>query len=135
MRVGGVLHDAPSGWFSRLESWLTTFERNLNELSDLITGNEIFMKRTQGVGYIDAAEATAFSLTGPIARASGVAYDLRAARPYFTYSELGVRTITRPEGDCFARYMVRMEEMRESARLIREALGRLPSGPVSTCIR
>jgi NADH-quinone oxidoreductase subunit D len=132
MRVGGVLHDAPSGWFSRLESWLNTFERNLGELHELITGNEIFMKRTQGVGYIDADEATAYSVTGPIARASGVNYDLRVNRPYFTYGELGVHSAVREDGDCFARYMVRMDEMRESARLVREAMARMPGGPVST---
>ncbi len=81
MRVGGVLHDLPTGWLQRLEAWLTTFDHSWEELNKLITGNEIFMKRTQGVGYIDLQQATAYGMTGPIARASGVEYDLRVNRP------------------------------------------------------
>lgn len=132
MRVGGVLHDLPVGWLQRLDAWLDTFEKNWHELDVLITGNEIFMTRTQGVGYIDPQEAVAFSLTGPILRASGVNWDLRVQRPYDAYREIAVRPVVREEGDCFARYMVRMYEMLESVRLIREALAGLPGGPINT---
>jgi NADH-quinone oxidoreductase subunit D len=132
MRPGGVTHDIPPGWLQNLEQWLDRFENNsLPELDDLLTGNEIFDARTQGVGYIDPQQAIAYGLTGPNLRATGVAFDLRAARPYGAYREIAVRPQTRPEGDCFARYRVRMMEMAESIRLIRAGLDKLPGGSVS----
>ena len=132
MRVGGVLHDVPTGWLQRLDAWLNTFDKSWDELQTLITGNEIFMKRTQQVGYIDPEQAIAYGLTGPILRASGVNHDLRVNRPYDAYREIATRPIVRQEGDAFARYMCRMGEMKESARLIREAMSRLPGGPICT---
>jgi NADH-quinone oxidoreductase subunit D len=132
MRVGGVLHDLPVGWLQRLEAWLNTFEHSWKELDVLITGNEIFMKRTQGVGYIDPDQAVAFGMTGPILRASGVNWDLRVNRPYGAYREITTNPVVRQDGDCFGRYMVRMYEMKESARLIREAMAALPGGPIGT---
>ena len=132
MRPGGVTHDIPPGWLQNLEQWLDRFENNgLPELDELLTGNEIFDARTQGVGYIDPQQAIAYGLTGPNLRATGVAFDLRAARPYGAYREIAVRPQTRPEGDCFARYRVRMMEMAESIRLIRAGLDKLPGGSVS----
>jgi NADH-quinone oxidoreductase subunit D len=132
MRVGGVLHDLPTGWLQRLDAWLDAFEHSWEELNVLITGNEIFMKRTQGVGYLDPQQATAFGMTGPIARASGVEYDLRVNRPYGAYREIATKMVVRQDGDAFARYMCRMLEMKESARLIREGIAGLPGGAICT---
>jgi NADH-quinone oxidoreductase subunit D len=132
LRVGGVLHDVPVGWLQRLEAWCNAFDRSWVELGELITGNEIFMKRTQGVGYIEPDQAIAFGMTGPIARASGVNWDLRVNRPYGAYREITVQPVIRQDGDAFGRYMVRMGEMKESQRLIREAMAALPGGPICT---
>ena len=132
MRVGGVLHDLPTGWLQRLDAWLNTFDHSWEELNTLITGNEIFMKRTQGVGYLDPQQATAYGMTGPIARASGVEYDLRVNRPYGAYREIATKMVVRQDGDAFGRYMCRMLEIKESVRLIREGMAGLPGGAIST---
>lgn len=132
MRVGGVMHDFPKGWISTCEAWCEQFlERGIPELHRLLTGNEIFDARTEGVGYIDREQAIAYALTGPLARASGVTFDVRVNRPYGAYREIAVNMKTRQEGDCFARYMVKMDEMEESVRLIRTALDHLPGGSIS----
>jgi NADH-quinone oxidoreductase subunit D len=132
LRVGGVLHDFPPGWLKQCETWLDSFEKQgLPDLEELLTGNEIFDARTQGVGYIDPQQAIAYGLTGPILRASGVAWDLRKDRPYMAYREVPVNVQTREEGDAFARYRVRMNEMYESLRLCRVVLDRLPGGAIS----
>jgi NADH-quinone oxidoreductase subunit D len=132
MRVGGLLFDLPKGWLQQCENFLDTFEhRDLLELEGLLTGNEIFEARTQGVGYIDPQQALAYALTGPMLRASGIPFDLRVDRPYGAYREIAVRPVVRQDGDCFGRYKVRMGEMAESVRLIRTAIDRLPGGPIS----
>jgi NADH-quinone oxidoreductase subunit D len=132
MRVGGVNHDLPRGWLQRLEKWLDNFEkRSLPELEELLTGNEIFDARTQGVGYIDRQQALAYALTGPVARASGVIFDVRVDRPYGAYREIAVIPQVRQEGDCFARYRVRMQEMSESARICHVVMDQLPGGPIA----
>ncbi len=131
MRVGGVLHDLPVGWLQRLDAWLNTFDKSWQELNTLITGNEIVMKRTQGVGYIDPQQAVAYGMTGPILRASGVKWDLRVNRPYGAYREIATQMVVRDDGDAFARYMVRMHEMLESVRLVRIAMANLPGGAIS----
>jgi NADH-quinone oxidoreductase subunit D len=131
MRVGGVLQDCPQGWLQLCEAWLDGLERRLTELEGLIDGNEIFQARTKGVGFIDPQQAIAYGLTGPMARASGVNWDLRVNRPYMAYREVPVNTVVLQEGDCFARNRVRMLEMRESIRLCRVAIDRMPGGPIS----
>nr|BBH86566.1 NADH-quinone oxidoreductase subunit D [Thermosporothrix sp. COM3] len=130
-RVGGVLHDIPKGWLQECEAFLERLEKNIDELDTLLNGNEIFLARTQGIGFIDANRAIAYGLTGPMARASGINWDLRVHRPYMAYREIPVNVQIRQEGDCFARNMVRMMEMRESIRLCRIAIDRLPPGPIS----
>jgi NADH-quinone oxidoreductase subunit D len=133
MRVGGVLHDFPQGWLQQCEKWLDGFEKKgLPDLEELLTGNEIFDARTQGVGYIDGQQALAYGLTGPILRATGIPFDLRVDRPYMAYREVSVNVQTRQEGDAFARYRVRMNEMYESLRLCRVVLDKLPGGAIST---
>ncbi len=130
-RVGGVLHDFPHKWMSQCEAYLNQLEKGLDELDTLIVENEIFISRTQGVGYIDGQQALAYGLTGPMARASGINWDLRVNRPYMAYREVPVQMQVRQEGDCFARNAVRMQEMRESLRLCRVALDKMPPGPIS----
>ncbi len=132
MRVGGVLHDFPAGWLRECEAFLDQLEKNMVELDSLLTGNEIFESRTQGVGYIDQQQAIAYGLTGPILRASGVNWDLRVNRPYMAYREVAVNPQVRQEGDCFARYMVRMQEITESIRLCRIAIDKMPGGAIGT---
>src|SRR5258707_2452845 len=132
MRVGGVLYDLPKGWLQTLEAFLDNFERkSLPELEKLLTGNEIFEARTQGVGYLDPQQAVAYAVTGPVARGSGVAFDVRVQRPYGAYREIPVQIKLRQEGDAFARYRVRMDEMYESVRLCRIAMQNLPGGSIS----
>jgi NADH-quinone oxidoreductase subunit D len=130
LRVGGVLHDFPKDWLKECEAFFDQLEKNMVELENLLTGNEIFDARTQGVGYIDPQQAIAYGLTGPILRASGVNWDLRVHRPYMAYREVPVNIQIRQEGDCFARYMVRIQEITESIRLCRIALDKLPGGPI-----
>jgi NADH-quinone oxidoreductase subunit D len=130
-RVGGVLHDFPKDWLRECEAYLDKLEHNLQELDTLINGNEIFLARTQGVGFIDKDQAIAYGLTGPMARASGVSWDLRVHRPYMAYREVPVRIQVRQEGDCFARNLVRMQEMTESIRLCREAIANMPPGAIA----
>ena len=129
MRVGGVLHDFPKGWLKDCQVFLDQLEKNMGELEGLITGNEIFESRTQGVGYIDPQQALTYGLTGPMLRASGVNWDLRVNRPYMAYREVAVNPQVRQEGDCYARYRVRMQEIIESIRLCRVAIDKLPAVP------
>ncbi|HEY5004647.1 MAG TPA: NADH-quinone oxidoreductase subunit D [Ktedonobacteraceae bacterium] len=130
LRVGGVLHDFPKNWLKECEAFFDQFDKNMIELDGLLTGNEIFDARTQGVGYIDPQQAIAYGLTGPMLRASGVNWDLRVHRPYMAYREVPVNIQLRQEGDCFARYKVRMQEIIESMRLCRVALDKLPGGSI-----
>jgi NADH-quinone oxidoreductase subunit D len=132
LRVGGVLHDFPKGWLRECGAFLDQLEKNMKELDQLITGNEIFEARTQGVGYIDPQQALAYGLTGPMLRASGINWDLRVNRPYMAYREVPVNVQVRQEGDCFARYKVRMDEITESIRLSRVAIDKMPGGPIGT---
>ena len=128
----GVLHDFPGGWLSTCEAYLDQLEQHIGELERLINDNEIFQVRTQGVGYLDAQQAIAYGLTGPVARASGIAWDLRVNRPSMAYREVPVQVQVRQEGDCYARNAVRLQEIRESIRLCRVAIDHLPAGPIST---
>ncbi|HTD19868.1 MAG TPA: NADH-quinone oxidoreductase subunit D, partial [Ktedonobacteraceae bacterium] len=132
MRVGGVLHDFPKDWLKECEAFFDQFEKNMVELEQLITGNEIFEARTQGVGYVDPQQAIAYGLTGPMLRASGINWDLRVHRPYMAYREVPVKVQVRQEGDCYARYKVRVQEIWESIRLCREAIDKMPGGPIGT---
>ncbi len=131
VRVGGVLHDFPGGWLKSCEAYLDQLEQHMGELERLINGNEIFLARTQGVGYLDPQQAIAYGLTGPMARASGINWDLRVNSPSMAYREVPVQVQVRQEGDCYARNAVRMQEIQESMRLCRVAIDQLPAGPIS----
>jgi len=131
-RPGGVLYDFPQGWVSKLERFLDRYAAHIEEdYVRVLEGNEIFLERTVGVGRIPADVAKAYGLTGPMLRGSGVAWDLRKDRPYSIYPELkDVRVATQPEGDAFARFKVRVQEMRNAIVIIREAIANLPGGAV-----
>jgi NADH-quinone oxidoreductase subunit D len=132
LRVGGVLHDFPKDWLKQCEAFLDKLQKNMDEFVILVTGNEIFEARTQGVGYVDPQQAIAYGLTGPMLRASGINWDLRVNRPYMAYREVPVNPQVRQEGDCYARYQVRIQEIYESIRICRVALDKMPGGPIST---
>jgi NADH-quinone oxidoreductase subunit D len=130
MRVGGLREDLPRGFHEAVRSFLDRFGPKLDEYEDLLTENEIYRERTRGVGRISAADAVAYGLLGPIARASGVGYDVRKAFPYLGYDTYEFAVPTRTEGDVYARYQVRVAEMRESLKICRQALERItPVGP------
>jgi NADH-quinone oxidoreductase subunit D len=129
IRVGGLREDLPRGFHDAVRAFLDRFPAKLDEYEDLLTKNEIYVKRTQGVGRISAEDAVGFGLVGPIARASGVAYDVRKAFPYLGYETFEFAVPTRTEGDVYARYLVRVAEMRESVKIVRQALDRItPTG-------
>ena len=130
IRVGGLREDLPRGFHDAVGSFLDRFPPKLDEYEDLLTKNEIYLKRTQGVGRISAEQALAYGLVGPIARAAGVPYDVRRAFPYLGYDTFEFEVPTQSAGDVYSRYLVRVAEMRQSVRICRQALARItPSGP------
>ena len=129
MRVGGLREDLPRGFHDAVRSFLDRFPEKLDEYEDLLTNNEIYLKRTQGVGVISKDDAIAYSLVGPIARAAGVNYDVRKVFPYLGYETFDFNVPTDTHGDVYARYTVRVAEMRESMKICRQALERItPAG-------
>jgi NADH-quinone oxidoreductase subunit D len=131
-RPGGVLYDFPPGWAAKLSRFLDRYEKNIeNDYVAILDQNEIFLDRTVGVGTIPAEVAKAYGLTGPMLRGSGVDWDLRRDRPYSIYPELtSLKPVIYTEGDAYARYRVRLGEMRLAIALIRECLDKLPGGSV-----
>lgn len=129
-RPGGVRADLPADFARRTLEVLKEVERGLDEMDDLLTGNEVFLARTKGVGIISAQEAIDFGVSGPTLRASGVAEDLRRAEPYSVYPELAFEVPVGVNGDCFDRYWVRVQEIRQSASIVRQAIDGLPEGPI-----
>ncbi len=130
-RVGGLSRDLPPGWTEQLAAFLAAFPKALDEIDALLTRNRIWMKRTQGVGRIGAADAVGLGLTGPNLRGSGVAYDVRRTEPYLGYEDYDFEVPIGREGDAYDRYLVRLEEMRQSTRILEQAIRRLPDGPIN----
>jgi NADH-quinone oxidoreductase subunit D len=129
IRVGGLREDLPRGFHDAVRSFLDRFPEKLNEYEDLLTSNEIYLKRTLGVGVISKQDAIGYSLLGPIARAAGVSYDVRKVFPYLGYDTYDFNVPTASDGDVYARYTVRVAEMRESMKICRQALERItPAG-------
>jgi NADH-quinone oxidoreductase subunit D len=129
-RIGGLMADLPDGFTTRVREFCQEFPRAIEEFDRLLTHNPIFRMRTEGVGRISAEEAIRWGVTGPSLRASGVAYDLRRVHPYSGYETYDFDVPTRREGDVYARYLVRVEEMRQSLKIIRQTIEKLPPGRV-----
>jgi NADH-quinone oxidoreductase subunit D len=127
-RIGGVTRDLPAGWVGKCREFCDEVLQALDEVDKLLTRNRIFVDRTKGVGPISKELATDYGLTGPNLRGSGVDYDLRKAHPYLCYRDFDFEVPLGSVGDCYDRYLVRMEEMRQSVRIIRQALDKLPGG-------
>ena len=130
-RVGGLSSDLPEGWTVQVRRFVDSFPKVMDELDALLTGNQIWLQRTQGIGIISAPEAIALGLTGPNLRGSGVAYDVRRTEPYLGYEDYDFEIPIGIKGDVYDRYLVRMEEMRQSVRILDQALKRLPEGPIN----
>lgn len=123
--------DLPAGWTEGLREFVDTFPRTIEEMEELLSANAIWVGRTQDIGVIGPEEAVNYGLTGPNLRASGVPYDIRKARPYLGYEDYDFDVPVGEHGDTYDRYMVRIEEMRQSTRILEQALDRLPDGPVN----
>jgi NADH-quinone oxidoreductase subunit D len=128
IRPGGTAADLPDGWQEDVALICDTVVRRLESYDELLTGQPIFRERTEGVGVITAEEALALSITGPILRATGVAWDLRRSSPYLAYDQVDFDVIVGTYGDNFDRYAIRLNEVRESVRIIRQVLERMPPG-------
>ncbi len=131
MRFGGVAADLPAGWVERARNLVwNRLPKVMEDFENLLAGNEIFQTRTHGVGVLTAAEAINYSMAGPMLRASGVPYDVRRAEPYSIYDRFEFDICSRPEGDVWARFRVRMDEIYQSLRILKQALDGLPEGPI-----
>jgi NADH-quinone oxidoreductase subunit D len=130
IRPGGVWRDVPVEFEAAVRDFLKTFPKRIDEYEALLTRNPFILDRLYGIGKLTKEKALNYGVTGPILRASGVDWDLRKKRPYMGYEEYDFEVPIRTEGDNYARYLVRMQEMRESLKIVEQALNRLPIGPV-----
>ncbi len=133
-RVGGLKEDLPAGWTTRAREALAAVRTELRRIDDLVLGNEIFRARTRGIGVLSPELVHSYGVSGPIARASGVDFDLRRDAPYLAYDELDVPVVTRSAGDCLARFECLVEQVRVSIDLAEtclDRLGDLPPGPIN----
>jgi NADH-quinone oxidoreductase subunit D len=129
-RIGGLALEPPPDWLDRVRRVVESLPGHVDEYEDLLTQNRIWLARTKGVGILSAADAIAMGVSGPLLRASGVAYDIRKSFPYSSYDEFDFNVQTQTAGDCYARYQVRVAEIRESLKIIRQAMDKIPSeGP------
>ena len=130
IRIGGLLRDVPPEFIPKVKGFCEAFPRLMKDYEGLLTKNRIWQMRTRGVGVISAEEAINLSLSGPMLRGSGVKHDLRKASPYSGYDQFEFDIPVEKEGDVYARYLVRLEEMRQSNNILRQAVEKLPSGPI-----
>jgi len=131
LRLGGLLRDVDDHWVEMVRSFVKGFPKPFADVVRLLNRNRIFIERTRGVGILPKDEAINTSSSGPIARASGVVRDLRKDVPYLAYPELDFKVVCATAGDCYSRYLVRMEEMLESIKIIHQCVENLPSGPIN----
>jgi NADH-quinone oxidoreductase subunit D len=129
-RPGGVRYDLPAGLAEDIYGFIETFPKHIDDLEELLTGNRIFKERTVDIGLITAEQALDWGFTGPVLRGSGVAWDLRKSQPYDAYEAMDFDIPIGKNGDCWDRYLVRIEEMRQSLRIMKQALEKMPGGPV-----
>ncbi len=130
-RVGGLSRDLPKNWLNELSKFLDEVEVNFDETDTLLTRNPIFLERTQDVGIISRSEAIDFGLSGPNLRGSGVEHDVRRANPYMIYDRFDFEIPVGTKGDAYDRYVIRMLEMRESVKILRQCIKDIPEGPIN----
>ena len=131
-RVGGVHQDLPDGMLEDIDGWADEFPKCIDDIETLLTDNRIFKQRTVDIGAVSAEDAIAWGFTGPMLRASGVPWDLRKSQPYEVYDEMDFDIPIGKYGACYDRYLVRIEELRQSLRIIKQAIENMPEGPVMT---
>ncbi|NQW11016.1 MAG: NADH-quinone oxidoreductase subunit D [Alphaproteobacteria bacterium] len=131
-RPGGVHQDLPTGLLEDIKAWADQFPLFINDMESLLTGNRIFKQRTVDIGVVSREEALDHGFSGPVLRASGVPWDLRTAQPYDAYGDMDFDVPIGKTGDCYARYLVRVEEMRQSLKIIRQCAEKMPDGPVKS---
>ncbi|HXA52374.1 MAG TPA: NADH-quinone oxidoreductase subunit D, partial [Candidatus Acidoferrum sp.] len=129
-RIGGLLYETYDGFENDINAFCDMFIPRVDEYEELLTGNRIWIGRLKGVGILDAETCKDYGVTGPVLRAAGVKWDLRKAQPYSGYEKYEFDIPTRETGDTYDRYMVRMAEMRQSVRIIRQAVAAIPEGPI-----
>jgi len=129
-RPGGLWRDVPVEFEAAVRDFLRVFPKRIDEYESLLTKNPLFLERTRKIGVLPADVAIQWGITGPMLRGSGVSYDIRKAEPYSGYEQYEFEVPTHPGGDTYARYLVRIEEMRQSVRIVQQALDKLPLGPV-----
>jgi NADH-quinone oxidoreductase subunit D len=130
-RVGGLMYDVDDTWIAKVRDFVKQFPKTYADIVRLLNRNRIFIDRTRNIGILSKEDAIDLSCTGPIARASGVVRDLRKDEPYLAYKDFDFKVICAQKGDCYTRYLVRMEEMNESLKIVQQAIENLPSGPVN----
>ena len=130
-RVGGQIRDLPDTFIAQLTKFLDDFGPQLDEIDKLLTRNRIFVDRTKDIGVIPKDRAIAYALSGPNLRGSGVEHDLRRAHPYLDYEKYDFDVVIGSAGDCYDRYLIRIEEMRQSAKILRQVIENLPDGPIN----
>src|SRR5205807_6433919 len=130
-RVGGLLRDVDDSWIEMVRVFVRDFPKAHADIRRLLNRNRIFIDRLRGIGVLSKEDAINMSCTGPVARASGVVRDLRKDEPYLAYKDLDFKVICATSGDCYARYLVRMDEMLESLKIIHQCIENLPGGPVN----
>ena len=130
-RIGGLARDLPEGWLDQVSTFIPRCWKTLDETEKLISRNRIFVDRTKGVGILKPEVAVDYGVTGPNLRGSGVDFDLRRNHPYLVYPELDFDVVVGSAGDCYDRYLVRIEEMRQSLRILKQCIANMPGGPVS----
>jgi NADH-quinone oxidoreductase subunit D len=130
MRIGGLVMDLPDGAEAKVREFLRMMPERIGEYETLLSGNPIWIERTRGVGVVPADELLALGTTGPVLRAAGVPRDVRKDEPYGGYEQFDFDVVTRPQGDVFARYEVRIDEMKQSLRIVQQCIDSLPGGPV-----
>jgi len=131
-QVGGIRYDIPDGWAEQCRSTIDRINSRIDEYEQMLEDNAFFLARTQGVGVVSRELAQDVGISGPLLRGSGVNYDIRRNAPYSSYQDFDFRVPVETKGDCYARYRVRMAEFRQAIAIVRQALDKLPAGPISS---
>jgi len=134
-RIGGLVADLPEGWVDEVRAFLRQLPKQIDDIEKILTKNPIMLDRTVGIGVLTPEDAIAYGITGPTLRGSGVRYDVRKAMPYSGYDRFDFEVPVGKNGDAYDRYLVRVAEMRQSARIVEQALDDLPDGPINVADR